>query len=202
MSRFRPRVSLLSVLVLLTIASMAIVIVQLWRELGPLREEVRRLRDETGTLVVEDPTKLHAIRVDTHDDMLWKWRIWVPAGSAYNLRATGAPIPKDGFPTRGAMMSLHEPGEQYIEYRIDKYPRNDQWRGTLRTRDSSVGSDIHPWVTWDTRTSRSNGVSTRAQTFEPGKKALLLRFRTSQKSNAQDVEDPAEGFMVWLEPAS
>ena len=78
MHRFRPRISLLSALLFMTIAGMAIVIVQLWREVGPLRAEVRRLRNELGVLTVENPSRLHAIEVRTKDEMIWKWRIWVP----------------------------------------------------------------------------------------------------------------------------
>ena len=42
-SRWRLRFSLFSALLLMTIAGMAIVIAQLWHEIGPLRKEVRRL---------------------------------------------------------------------------------------------------------------------------------------------------------------
>ena len=69
MPRFRPRISILNALLLTTIVAMAIVIVQLWREVGPLRTEVRQLRNQTGKLSILDPTKTHAIEVATLDDL-------------------------------------------------------------------------------------------------------------------------------------
>ena len=67
--------SLLTAVLLMTIVGMAIVIVQLWREVAPLRAEVRRFRDEMGQLTISDPSKFHAIEVRTSDKMIWKWRI-------------------------------------------------------------------------------------------------------------------------------
>jgi hypothetical protein len=97
MRSFRPRISLLSALFLLTIAGMAIFIVQLWREVGPLRAEVRRLRDEVGAISIDDPTQVHAIQIETSDDLLWKWRIWLPENRVYVLRSNGEDVPKKGY---------------------------------------------------------------------------------------------------------
>src|SRR5687767_8697943 len=98
MPGFRPRISLLTALLFITIAGMAIVIVQLWREVGPLRVEVRRLRDETGVLSVDDPTKIHAIQVQTENDLTWKWRVWIPENRIYVLRSVGGGVPTVGLP--------------------------------------------------------------------------------------------------------
>ena len=51
---FRPRFSLLTAFLLLTIAGLSIVVVQLWREIGPLRQEIRRYRNEIGELTIYD----------------------------------------------------------------------------------------------------------------------------------------------------
>ena len=52
MPRIRARISLLTALLLITIAGMAIVIVQLWRKVEPLQAEVRNLRRELGYLSI------------------------------------------------------------------------------------------------------------------------------------------------------
>jgi hypothetical protein len=115
----------------MTIVGLVIVVAQLWREVGPLREEVRRLRNETGRLFVEDKTKLHAIEVETDNELTWKWRVWIPENRTFVVHFTGENIP-DGFPQRNRMsIGLSEPGEQVITYRIQRDPRNDQWKGSL-----------------------------------------------------------------------
>jgi hypothetical protein len=62
----------------MTIAGMAIVIVQLWREVGPLRNEVTARRAEMGELFITDPNKAHAIGVDWNRDGVWRWRLYLP----------------------------------------------------------------------------------------------------------------------------
>ncbi|MCI0492400.1 MAG: hypothetical protein L0Z07_05650, partial [Planctomycetes bacterium] len=55
--RFRPRFTLLTLLLLMTIVAMAIAMIQLWREVGPLRADNRRLRQEFGYLSIRDENK-------------------------------------------------------------------------------------------------------------------------------------------------
>src|SRR5688500_10564334 len=94
----RPRFSLLALIGLTTTIAMGIAIWLLYAEIVPLREENRRLRDELGELFVEDDTKVHAIAVRSTEDLVWKWRIWIPEGRRYNIHATGEQIPAKGFP--------------------------------------------------------------------------------------------------------
>ena len=92
MPRFRPRISLLSALLLMTIVGMCIVIVQLWREVVPLREEVRSYRNELGFLTIDDRTRIHGIQVPTREDG-WKWRVYFPPGGDYKLQCYTGIIP-------------------------------------------------------------------------------------------------------------
>jgi hypothetical protein len=197
----RPRISILTSLLLITIAGMAIVIVQLWREVGPLRKEVRMLRDETGRLSIEDESKLHAIAVPSDDDLTWKWRIWIPANRVYVLRSVGGGIPTTGLPRGGGSLRIDQPGEQVIAYRITRDPRNGQWFGSLEAKTGSVGGDNHLWVEWQTRMSTSAGVGTTTQSFEANERVELIRKRISQAADSRKIEDPSAGFMIWLEPA-
>jgi hypothetical protein len=186
---------------LLTIAGMAIVIVQLWREVGPLRGEVRRLRDEVGAISVDDPAKIHAIQVATGDDLVWKWRIWLPENRVYVLRSFGEQVPKSNFPTPSGSVWLREPGEHVVIYRIRREQQNGQWYGRLETRTGSVGGDNNPWVDWPNKTSTSDGVGNSTQSFEPDQRVEIIRHRVSQNPDSSKIEDPAAGFMIWLEPA-
>lgn len=58
----RARFSLLTLLLVTTIVAISITVTMLNREIGPLQEDVARLRNEVGELNIGDPTKLHAIR--------------------------------------------------------------------------------------------------------------------------------------------
>jgi hypothetical protein len=200
MPRFRPRFSLLTTLLLMALVACAITIWQLWREVGPLRAEVRRLRDEVGAISIDDPTKLHAIQVETNDELLWKWRVWLPENRAYVVRCLGETVPKEGFPKAGGSIWLREPGEHVIAYRIQRAPQNSQWYGQLETRTASVGKDLQPWIEWSRKTSTSGGVGKSTHASDPAQRLELIRHRVSQNSDSSKIEDPAAGFMIWLEP--
>lgn len=201
MAHFRPRISLLSALLLMTIVGLTIVVAQLWREVGPLREEVRRLRDEVGVISVDDPAKVHVIQVDTDDDLEWKWRVWLPENRVYVVRAYGDKVPKEGYPNFGGSIWLREPGEHVIRYQIERDPVSDQWYGELKTPTGSVGNDNQPWVEWPAKTSTSGGAGKSTQSFDPGKRIEIIRHRVSQNRDSRKIEDPAAGFMIWMEPA-
>jgi hypothetical protein len=201
--RFRPRISLLSALLLMTIVGLMIVVAQLWREVGPLRAEVAQLRNETGRLSVDDPTKIHAIQVNTGDELTWKWRVWIPKGRMYVVRGYGDGVPKEGFPKDGGTMRIREPGEHVITYDIDRDRTSGKWFGkTTMIGTGSVGKDDQSWVTWPSQTSLTSGVSTTAKSFDMGERVEIIRRRVSQAGDSSKIEDPAAGFMIWLEPAS
>jgi len=197
----RLRFSIRTLLLVTTIVALSITVVMLQREVGPLREEVARLRNEVGELNVGDLKKLHAIRIDTDSELEWKWRIWVPEGVSYRLRSNGGQIPKEGYPGQGGTMYLREPGEHVIRYLIRRDPRNGHWNGSLHTQTGSVGKDHQPWVEWSTRTSASGGVGSSTQSFETDQPVEIIRHRVSEKTDSSaNIEDPAAGFVIWLEP--
>jgi hypothetical protein len=198
---FRPRISILTALLLMAMLGMAIVIVQQWRLIKPMRDELTSLRNETGRLAIDDPTKFHAIEVRTDGECVWKWRVWVPEGREYQINIATENIPKDAFPSNNGMIVLSKPGESWIEYRITKDPDGKSWMDQLSTSNGSVGSRPQPWVTWGRKMSTDGGVGHKTQSFEPGQKILLERHRVSQKATSSNqIEDPSAGFMIWLEP--
>lgn len=85
MRRLHPRFSLLTVLLVMALVACGITIWQLWRELSPLRDEVRALRAESGLLTIYDTSKIHAIALTTLEDNTWRWRLYLPAGRQYSL---------------------------------------------------------------------------------------------------------------------
>jgi hypothetical protein len=195
-----PRFSLLTALMLMTIMGLLITVAKLWREVGPLRADVLRLRNEVGSLTIDDATKPHAIRVRTSDDFTWKWRISIPQGREYVLKCACESIPKQGFPAEQGSITLSEPGEVWIEYRIAFDPQSKTWQDRLSTPSAYLGSSQQDWVTWPSKTTASEGVAYKTESHEPGKIILLDRERVSQASSSQNIEDPAAGFMIWLVP--
>lgn len=82
----KPRqFSIIHLLLITTIIALSITVTMLYREVGPMRQELKRLRSEVGELHIEDPRKLHAVRVETDQNLDWKWRIWVPEGKRYRV---------------------------------------------------------------------------------------------------------------------
>src|SRR5690349_20577615 len=119
--RIRFRISLLTALLLTTIVGIAVVIAQLWREIGPLRMEVRNLRTQTGQLTFDDPLKIHAlaIREVDADYKSWKWRLYLQKDRKYYLHVACGQIDEKTFPKwgegGGGSTTRLESGEQIIE---------------------------------------------------------------------------------------
>jgi hypothetical protein len=188
-----PRFSLLSALMLMTIVGLLITVAKLWREAGPLRAEVLRLRNEVGSLTIDDDTKPHAIRVRTSEDFTWKWRIWIPRGREYLVKYADESIPRLGYPAEQGSITLSEPGEVWVEYRIAFDPRSKSWQDKLSIPSGNLGNSQQDWVDWPKRVSASEGVGYKTESYEPDKIILLDRERISQVSNSQNMEDPSAG---------
>lgn len=201
--RRRLRFSLQTLLLVLAIAAMGMVIWQMYAELVPMRAELRRLRDEVGKLTIEDDALFHAIQVRTHEDLVWKWRIWVPEGAGYTLHHVSETIPKAGFPKAKSMITLVKPGEQWVEYRITRDDRTGEWMDRVSTSSGWVGGLQQDWAGGGSRVSMSDGVSTSTESFKAGQVVVLERYRVSTTANdSSKIEDPSAGFMIWLVPMS
>ena len=202
----RPiRFSLLTALLLTTIVCLTIVVSLFWREIGPLRVEVRQLRNEVGRLSIDDESKIHAIQVRTDDDRTWKWRVWVPEGETVSVRLQWGEVPRTGIPQGGGICSL-EPGEQWIELKANRTESGDGWLSSLQTPSSAVRSSILPdqqWFDWQQKMSRSEGVGHFTVAFDSDKTTMVLqRHRVGQSVNSQDLDKlstPTAGFIIWLE---
>lgn len=205
MPRVRPQISLLSALLLMTIVGMAIVIAQLWSEVGPIREEVRRLRDEVGELSIEDMTRMHAIEVRTGDPLMWKWRMWVPEGQTVVVRSQWGEVPRTGVPRGSGSVSL-EPGEQWITYRAQPDSRGDSWTAKLETATGWTGAGIRNndrWWQWPTTTTTGEGVGFTTKIANADENSFLLkRLRIGTDKNSSQLlnqDSPTAGFIIWLE---
>jgi hypothetical protein len=80
--------------------AMGITIFLQWRELAPLRTENRKLREERGSLVIENPSNLYAIKIpkELAGDGYEAFRIFVPDGKVFRAWAKVNDIPESGIP--------------------------------------------------------------------------------------------------------
>ncbi|MEN0109187.1 MAG: hypothetical protein AAF805_00545 [Planctomycetota bacterium] len=198
----RPRISLLSLLLLTAVVALAATVALQWQELGPLRAENRRLRDEVGELSIDDPAKLHAIRVDTGEPRTWKWRVWVPDGKAYRVCLADRAIPTNGFPDKDGSLIVDRPGEGVITFAIRRAIDGEGWRAKLSGGSGSLGTggDDLDWA-GEASAATYRGVGESTVRFDDDQPAVLIRYRTAADVNSSsDIPDTADGFLIWLEP--
>lgn len=92
----RFRFSLTTLVLLTTIIALAATVGVIYRELGPLRAEVRQYRDQLGILTINDPKVVHAIRLPTEDNEPRRYRVYLPEGRDYWLHYNQYSIPTRG----------------------------------------------------------------------------------------------------------
>jgi hypothetical protein len=95
------RFSLLALFLLMTIAALAIALIQARTRLGSLEVEVDRLRKEAGFLSISDPDKVHVIAVPRTDPMTWRWRVYLPGGQDFGIYSNCGKLDAKGLPATG-----------------------------------------------------------------------------------------------------
>jgi hypothetical protein len=201
----RPRFSLLTVLVFMALVACGIMILQLWREVGPLRAEVRQLRDETGRLTVDDESVVHAIRVPAGEGEPAKWRVWVPDGVSAAVNVAIGDIPKSGVPQVKKTVELPA-GESWLTLGFKQHPDSGRWLVDLTTQKVSVGGIIpveQEWFDWPTLASSGEAVGTQTVMASRSQRFLVLkRYRVARVAGSGDVDmlgGPLYGYVLWLE---
>jgi hypothetical protein len=196
-----PQFSLLAGFLLMAIVAMTLFIMLLWREVAPLRAKLRQLRDEFGALSVGDPSKFHAIRVESHADFTWNWRVWIPDGQAYELRYVSDDIQPRGFPSVESVLTLHGPDEQWIGHRIRRDPTTGKRVAQLVTQQGTFYGSEQTWI-GKSRSGEIEGLPTTTTVFEPGHTIQVIRCRYSRVDDNSDYDKPGDGFMIWLVPVN
>lgn len=107
----RPRFSLLTLILSMTIVVFGLTIWQLYNELVPLRAELAKHRDTLGILRIDEPEKTHAIRLRqeeryTNIPFIQQFRVFLPASQPYFINHVAFNVPANGMPTPAP--ELHE----------------------------------------------------------------------------------------------
>lgn len=229
MRLLRLRISMLNMLLLFTIAALLVTVFKLGGEVGPLRKENHRLNEERGTLVIEDTTRVSAIRVPRRfAGQSGTFRVFIPEGALYTAVVAVNRIPKSGLPpverraarymTLGQAgknaFAILEPGEHQVALSV-------QPRGESRTIRFAVGDQAgpidmtvqvregsFPEATPETYAVYGDSVRGTTETVAVGEPLVLLRHRISAVSSQMsdvsysmpEVDSPLDGMMLWIEP--
>ncbi len=222
----RPRVSLLTLMLLMTIVAMGLALWKLNSELVPLRIEVRGLRDEVGQLTIDDPERLHSIEVDTGESDHWRWRVYIPQKGNYGVHCFSDYVPSQGIPKNQGTGGWHSlsPGEHRFDMRLVRV-ESDADRDVLKVRFTRPNGGIsnftlyevqHDWIfnekvkNGPLFASQTLGMKTKS--FDPKEQMVLLRLRArmpkirSQDANGKviswshvEITEPCEGLMIWID---
>lgn len=211
MKQLRPRFSLLNLLLLMAIIALSFTVYRLNSEVGPLRDENKRLNNERGTLVIDDETKIHAIRVPTRfAGNNGTFRVFIPEGKKYLAIVAVNDIPKSGFPevpnrstveTSSMILGQSGPnafaelpaGENQISLTIERRSNGSRY---VRFATNSQGYPLDmtvqiPKGAWPEQelplpiAIHGDRVPSIAQSFPPDKPIVLIQHRleaTSQES--------------------
>ena len=223
MSRLRPRVSLLTAFLLTTIVGLSIVTLQLWREVAPLREQVRSMRAELGLLNIEDPTVAQAIQLGTREADHWKWRIYLPPGPEYELFVySGKRIPpRQGLDWLAAVkksgggMSTTMDGGEFV-FNVELKKQDNRWlvlTSTGMDRKGGVTSVQGDWLSHELgRGISSSAGFDKATNFRPGEAIHLMSMFEPEvtqfgSSNSPGTpthaivppDHPTNGIVIWIE---
>ena len=124
--RTRPRFSLLTLLLLSTIVALGVGLYSSARRNTRLADknaelvaENKTYRDELGVFDIEDPTKMHVIRVPTDNGEPRKYRLWLPPGKKYYCCYRSDNIPERNVPSRTNMEVL-EPGHYLFRVEVER----------------------------------------------------------------------------------
>ncbi len=228
--RFKFRFSLLNLLLTTALVALSFTVYRLGREVGPLKRENKRLNEERGTLVVEERTLVHAIRVPSRfAKNPGTFRVFIPDGKSYVAIVAVNAIPKSGFPevkrraARGMILgqagenafAILPPGEHQVSLSVED--RNNRAR-YVRFATTAQGLPLDmtvqiPKGAWpetqpETYAVYGDGVRGTTQSVAADQPLVLLRYRLEAVSPeslnvSYSTPEPAyalDGMMLWLEP--
>lgn len=220
---YRPRFSILSALLVLTIAALAVTVWRQNSELSPLQQEVRRLRKELGQLTIDDANKIYAIRVPSSDLDTNRFRVYLPKNRKFILGSRIQTIPgrlqsqsrKDWLESLSGIGSTStiDSGEFTIDVEVKRdNEKADHWNlyHSINGRGGGhVGSEM-PWLNDRRRWTTEADAGFDQQTERDADEGLVL-FELRQ-GNIKELAGgysvtPADktkeqpGVMLWIEPA-
>jgi hypothetical protein len=185
----------------MTILGMAIVLVQLRLEIGPLRTEVKNLRQQVGLLTIEAPELIQAVGVPSDADNVFKWRVYVPPGQQALMLCRSGDVTATGYPRPDARLEL-DAGESLITVRGRRLDDRSmlleariRGHGDLTISLPSVSGPLTGM--YETRL-----LSSEQKVMGDDGRLQLMKKRYAPPGEPKQLssDEPLTGFMIWLEP--
>lgn len=227
MARIRPRISLLSSLLVMTVVAMAIVVVQLGRDVGPLRAENKRLNEERGTLVIDNPNRLHSIKIPARfaGEGRVSFRVYVPPGQSYMAFVQVNNVPKSGLPkltklpnyagilggSQGHLFGRLRPGDHVVTVWTTRRGGRADIALIVDGLDASANTpkDRWPTVAPETYSVFGGGVARTTVATEGTEPLVLLRQRimgvagetvhVNYVTPTREPDVPLDGVLLWVQ---
>ena len=195
--------SLLSLLLLVIIAALVVTTIVLRQELLPLRKEVRKLRAETGQLLIGAADQLYAVRLPSRDSLIWKWRVWIPEDLSYRVFVQVGNVASHRLPFIPPDPNIHlvGPAEYLIEYRVRDRDNPESSTSFLSVGSWGTGYPGHSWLELGAMQGHESGVGEATESFEVGLPVELFVKQVLPEGVAWNGMGETDGFRIWIAPS-
>lgn len=202
----RPRFRLLDLLLLTTLVGAWMPYALATRQFESLESENTSLRTLAEFLVIEDPAKLHVLKLRNHRYSTMTWKVYVPAGANYELRFATEQISSVEFPGSFERVTL-TPGEHRIAMSHENSSTGHLFQ--VYVDQTSVITLRHPRDWMSNGSSSSTSTGDELEQFSVGESVTLRREWFSEDlpgystfSSQTRSEIPHKGSYLWMAPVS
>ena len=220
-NRGAVRFTLRELLLFVTVTALVVGLVVMSRRARRAESELSNLREEVGHVLgrlnVDDPTQVYVRALDADEPNTWRWRMFVPKGHRYALKAAHSNIPGDGVPQHGMGGYSNEPywetdNEVLVTARL-RQGDDGEWHLTVdsmiansRNQMSGISLPIpDDAMQWTREISSVNirhlGGKGQVAVDPKGPIILLQRRPNKQMPDGSDQPspEPMPGYVIWLE---
>lgn len=213
--KWRPRISLLTFLLLMTTLALGVSLWQIGQDIVPLRDTIRELREELGQFNVADFERVHVQRGETVSGNTWKWRVYLP--DQFSLHAAEGILDelapgdfttwKSNSALQKHLLSLNTVGQFTLELAVEEH--GGKWWIKTATKNEVRGTTQLKgdwYAELPKQVQYSDASYERVSTTAATEPVVLLYVRRGEKEQVGDtyitkqVAGKAETLVIWLEP--
>jgi hypothetical protein len=212
--RWRPQISLLTLLLLMTTLALAVSLWQMGQDIVPLRNTIRELREELGQFNVADFTRVHVQRGETVSGTVWKWRIYLPdhlnlymaEGKWGELAPGDFEDWKQRIKLKEHSLALNDVGQFTLEMAVEEH--GGKWWIKTATKNEVHGT-AQLKGDWYAELSKqvqySDASYERVSITDSTEPVVLLYIRRGEREQVGDtfvtnqVAGEADTLVIWLE---
>lgn len=201
------RFSLASLLLFVLLAAAVVGLKMSRAEVEQLREENAKFRRQLGSFAIEDVTKIYVLRQTSHENLEWRWRVYIPEGPEWLVRMESGEIPEAAFPKFEGGYNLQPlpSGEFTLVVRLYK---NDGIRNGWHLKASwvensatlAIDEKTSAWMD-SSYISSGFGSDSAPVEFDPARDPQIELYRRQKVAETPDAggSEPPRGFLIWLE---